>query len=449
MKEKNVQNLTLFALTWPILIEIMLHMLMGNADTLMLSQYSDESVAAVGVANQVLSVVIVMFGFVAQGAAVLIAQNLGAKNIKSAAQISVMSISVNLWFSLFLSGVLTIGARQILQLMSLPSEIMGEAMTYMQIVGGLIFVQALIMTTGAILRSYGYTKDTMMVTIGMNILNVVGNYLVIFGPFGFPILGVAGVAYSTAISRFLGFAVLLYLLMKRTDGILKMKHFFRYQKEHLKALLKIGIPSAGEQLSYNASQMVLTFFVAQLGTVALTTKVYTQNIMMFIFLFAMAIGQGTQILIGHMIGAGKIKDAYKRGMKSLQLSTIVSLTMAGIVYIFAKPLLGIFTTDASIIQNGAFLLLLTVVLEPGRAINMVMISSLRAAGDVKFPVYIGIIVMWGIGVTTAWFFTVFLGWGLIGIWIAFIADEWIRGMFMLRRWKKQGLVSMNFVRARS
>src|SRR5690625_210325 len=449
MKENKVQNLTLFALTWPILIEIMLHMLMGNADTLMLSQYSDESVAAVGVSNQVLSVVIVMFGFVAQGAAVLIAQNLGAKNDKSAAQISVMSISVNLWFSLFLSVILVIGAKQILQLMDLPVEIMGEAMTYMQIVGVLIFIQALIMTTGAILRSYGHTKDTMMVTIGMNILNVIGNYFVIFGPFGFPVLGVAGVAYSTAISRFLGFAVLLYLLIKRTDGILKMKHFFHYQKEHLKALLKIGIPSAGEQLSYNASQMVLTFFVAQLGTVALTTKVYTQNIMMFIFLFAMAIGQGTQILIGHMIGAGKIKDAYKRGMKSLQLSIIVSLSMAGIVYIFAKPLLGIFTTDASIIQNGAFLLLLTVVLEPGRAINMVMISSLRAAGDVKFPVYIGIEIVWGIGVSTGWVFTGFLGWGLIGIWIAFIADEWIRGMFMLRRWKKQGWVSMNFVRARS
>src|SRR5690625_6214158 len=109
-----------------------------------------------------------------------------------------------------------------------------------------------------------------------------------------------------------------------------------------------------------------------------------------------------------MIGAGKIKDAYKRGMKSLQLSIIVSLGMASIVYIFAKPLLGIFTEDASIIENGAFLLLLTVMLEPGRAINMVMISSLRAAGDVKFSVYIGIVVMCVIGVTTAWFFTFFL-----------------------------------------
>ena len=445
MNENKVTNLTLFALTWPILIEIMLHMLMGNADTLMLSQYSDQAVAAVGVANQILSVVIVMFGFVAQGAAVLIAQNIGAGKHKSAAEISVLSISVNLWFSLLLSIGLVTGARKILEVMSLPSEIMGEATTYMQIVGGLIFVQALIMTTGAILRSYGHTKDTMMVTIGMNILNVIGNYFAIFGPFGFPVLGVAGVAYSTAISRFLGFIVLVFLLIKRSEGELDFKNFFRYQKDHLMALLKIGVPSAGEQLSYNGSQMVITYLVAQLGTAAITTKVYTQNIMMFIFLFAMAIGQGTQILIGHMIGAGQVKDAYQRGIKSLQLSIFVSLTMASIVYIFAKPLLGIFTDNPSIIEIGALLLLLTVVLEPGRAFNMVMISSLRAAGDVKFPVYIGIVVMWGVGVTLAWFLAIYLGLGLIGIWIAFIADEWIRGMFMLRRWKKQHWVSMHFV----
>ncbi|SET51299.1 putative efflux protein, MATE family [Oceanobacillus limi] len=445
MSENKTKNLTLFALTWPIFIEILLHMLMGNADTLMLSQYSDNAVAAVGVSNQILSVVIVMFGFVAQGAAILIAQNLGAKNNQIAGKIAVMSISLNLLFSLALSAALFIWARQVLNVMDLPTELMGEAASYMQIVGGLIFVQALIMTTGAILRSYGHTKDTMMVTIGMNILNVIGNFFVIFGPFGFPVLGVIGVAYSTAISRFIGFLVLVLLLIKRSEGQLDYMSFFRYQKRHVKSLLKIGVPSAGEQLSYNSSQMVITYFIAQLGTIAITTKVYTQNIMMFIFLFSIAIGQGTQILIGHMIGARKIEDAYERAIKSLRISIIISLIMASIVYLIAKPLLGIFTDNVTILEQGAFLLLMTVALEPGRAFNLVMISSLRAAGDVKFPVYIGIIVMWGIGVTTAWFFAIYLGLGLVGIWISFIADEWIRGTLMLRRWKKRYWVDMNFI----
>ncbi|GAQ17105.1 Na(+)/drug antiporter [Oceanobacillus picturae] len=445
MKENKTKHLTLFALTWPIFVEILLHMLMGNADTLMLSQYSDKAVAAVGVSNQILSVVIVMFGFVAQGAAILIAQNLGANRSKQAGEISVLSISLNLWFSLLLSVALFFGAKGVLRIMDLPNEIMGEATAYMQIVGGLIFVQALIMTTGAILRSYGHTKDTMMVTIGMNILNVIGNYFVIFGPFGFPVFGVAGVAYSTAISRFIGFVVLLLLLIKRTQGELDFSRFLRYPRQHVKGLLQIGIPSAGEQLSYNASQMVITYFVAQLGTVAITTKVYAQNIMMFIFLFSIAIGQGTQILIGHMIGAGKIEDAYERAIKSLRISIFISLGTAGLVYILHDQLLGIFTDNPTILETGAFLLLMTVILEPGRAFNLVMISSLRAAGDVKFPVYIGIASMWGISVTFAWFFGIFLGLGLIGIWIAFIADEWLRGVFMLRRWRKRHWVSMSFV----
>lgn len=444
-KQKAVGTLTLFSLTWPILIEILLHMLMGNIDTLMLSQYSDDSVAAVGVSNQILSIVIVMFGIVAQGAAVLISQNIGAKLEHKAAEISVMSISINLWFSLLLSGILALCAVPVLRLMNLPLEIMDDARLYMQLVGGFIFVQALIMTTGAIIRSYGYTKDAMIVTILMNIVNIVGNYIAIFGPFGIPITGVLGVGYSTVLSRLIGFIVLFALLLKRIGPQLNFRNFFKYPKQQLRDLLEIGIPSAGEQLSYNGSQMVLTYFMAQMGTIALTTNVYTKNIMTFIFLFSMAIAQGSQILIGRMIGAGEIDQAYKRGIKSLRISVIISFSMALIIYMFSKPLLGIFTSQEAIIQTGSILLLMTIILEPGRSFNMVMISTLRAAGDVKFPVYIGIIVMWGVGVTTAWFFAVYLNLGLIGIWISLIADEWIRGMFMLRRWKQRQWATMSYV----
>ncbi|WP_199794655.1 MATE family efflux transporter [Lentibacillus sp. Marseille-P4043] len=443
---QNKKKLTLLALTWPIFIETLLHMLMGNADTLMLSQYSDHSVAAVGVANQTISVVIVMFGFVAAGAAILVAQNLGAKQEKTAGAIAVTSISLNLWFSLLLSLGLLFFSKSILNLMNLPNELMGEATIYMNIVGGFIFVQALIMTVAAILRSYGFTKDTMYVTIGMNILNVIGNYFVIFGPFGFPILGVEGVALATTFSRFLGFLTLLVLLIKRSKGELPILSFIKYQKDHVKSLLAIGIPSAGEQLSYNVSQMAITYFVAQMGTTAITTKVYTQNTIMFIFLFSIAISQGTQILIGHMVGDNQLNKAYKRCLNSLKLAIIISVSAAIVVCFSSDLLLGIFTDNRSIIEKGAILLLLTIILEPGRASNLVVINSLRASGDVKFPVFIGIISMWGISVTFAWYFGLYLGLGLVGIWIAFIADEWLRGFLMLKRWKSKKWTKKAFVK---
>ncbi|GAE93609.1 multi antimicrobial extrusion protein [Gracilibacillus boraciitolerans JCM 21714] len=450
MKQTDTKKLSLFALTWPIFIEILLHMLMGgNADTLMLSQYSDHSVAAVGVSNQVLSVVIVMFGFVAAGgASILVAQNLGAEQPKTAGKIAVTSISLNLWFSLALSIILFVFSDFILRLMDLPEELMDEASTYMNIVGGFMFIQALIMTVAAILRSYGYTKDTMYVTIGMNILNVIGNYFVIFGPYGFPVLGVEGVAYVTMFSRFIGFIILLFILVWRSNRQLPFSAFFRYEKKHVKSLMQIGIPSAGEQLSYNTSQMAITYFIAQMGTIALTTKVYVQNLMMFILLFSIAIGQGTQILIGHMIGgAGDMDKAYHRCVKSLKIAILISTIMAILFYSFSPTLLGIFTNDTTIIEKGMLLLLVTIILEPGRAFNLVVINSLRAAGDVKFPVVIGIASMWGgISVIFAWFFGIFLGLGLIGVWIAFIADEWLRGILMLRRWRSKIWMQKAFVK---
>ncbi|GAA0314509.1 MATE family efflux transporter [Bacillus carboniphilus] len=444
----NLRNMSLFALTWPIFIEIFLHMLMGNADTLMLSQYSDNSVAAVGVANQIVSLLIVMFGFVATGTAILVAQYLGADRDLDAGGVSVVSLFANLVFGAVLSLAILVFTTPILKMMDLPPELMDEASSYLKIVGGFGFVQALIMTAGAILRSHGFTRDAMYITIGMNILNVIGNYFFIFGPFGFPVLGVDGVAISTTVSRLIGFVVIIIVLVKRAPDALPFRKLTEPLR-HLKDLLKIGIPSAGEHLSYNGSQMLITYFITMLGTEALTTRVYATNIMMFIFLFAVAISQGTQIMIGHMIGAGKINEAYHRCLKSLKIAIVISLGMAVLGYLFSEPLLGIFTDNPTIIAVGSTLIMLTIILEPGRSFNLVVINSLRAAGDVKFPVYMGILSMWGVSVTLAYFLGITLGLGLVGVWIAFCADEWLRGIIMLFRWRSKVWVDKTFVRSAS
>src|SRR5690606_19032563 len=123
----------LFALTWPIFIEMMLYILMGNADTIMLSQYSDNAVAAVGVANQILSTAIIMFGFVASGTSVLVAQHLGARQEKQASEVSAVSLGVNLIFGMLISGILFFFAPQFMTWMKLPDELMGDALIYMRI----------------------------------------------------------------------------------------------------------------------------------------------------------------------------------------------------------------------------------------------------------------------------------------------------------------------------
>ncbi len=437
--------MTLFALTWPIFIEIMLHMLMGNADTLMLSQYSDNSVAAVGVANQILFLLIVMFGFIATGTTILVAQYMGGNNYKAAKEISSVSLSANTLFSILISVVIVLASEDILQLMNLPQELMADAKFYLQVVGGFSFIQALIMTAGAILKSYGYTKDSMYLTIGMNLINIIGNYLFIFGPFGIPVLGVQGVAISTVVSRFIGLIAILYILKQRVHFTLNLKDMFKLPAQYIKKLLYIGIPTAGEQLSYNSSQMVITFFITMIGTEALTTKVYAQNLMMFIFLFSSAVSQGTQILVGYMVGAKEYETAYKRCFKSLHYGIVISTLMAIIFTFFSDQLLGIFTSNERILEVGGTLILLTILLEPGRAFNMIIIGSLRAAGDIRFPTYIGILSMWGVSVPIAYVLGIHYDLGLVGVWIAFIADEWVRGIIMYYRWKSKAWQGKRFI----
>ncbi|UOR11008.1 MATE family efflux transporter [Halobacillus amylolyticus] len=438
-------ELSLFALTWPIFVEVLLHMLMGNADTLMLSQYSDAAVAAVGVANQVLVVIIVMFGFVATGTGIIVAQYLGANSSKSASEVVVTALSVNFLFGLALSLVLFLFGKPILLVMNLPEELIEQALNYLKIVGGFSFVQALIMTVAASLRSYSFTKDAMYVTMGMNALNVIGNYLFIFGPFGFPVLGVTGVAIATSVSRSIGLVVLLVLIVRRIDEKLPLSMLFTFPRHHIRSLLKIGIPSAGEHLAYNMSQMMIMYFIAMMGTEAITTKVYTQNLMIFIFLFSIASGQGTQILIGRYIGAKRVDDAYTRCLTSLKMAMVISVSAAIAFSILSDRLFSIFTTDPDIITLGGTLLAMTIILEPGRAFNLVVINSLRATGDVKFPVYMGIISMWGISVPLAYVAGIVFDWGLVGVWLAFIVDEWLRSVIMLIRWRSRVWERMAFV----
>lgn len=446
MSEIPKKKLSLFHLTWPIFIEFLLYILMGSADTIMLSQYSDNSVAAVGISNQIQNFIILMFGVVVTGTTILVAQNLGANDKKTAFEIGRTSISLNIVVGLVLSLVLFLTAPYALKLMRTPPELMSEAKTYMQIISGFLFIQALIMTVSGIIRSHGYTKQTMISTLAMNIINVIGNYLFIFGPFGIPVLGVTGVAISTVLSRSIGLIILFIFLIKIVKQPISFRHLFYFPKKHVKQLIKIGVPSAGEGLFYNTQQLTITAFIALLGTMFITTRVYVFNLMFLILLFSLAIGQGTQIIVGHHIGAGENEKAYKQVIHSLKIGMFFSLVIATSFYFLAKPLLSIFTDNAEIISLGTSLLLITIILEPGRALNLVINNSLRAAGDVKFPVYMGALFMWGVSVPTAYILGIHFGFGLYGIWIGYILDEWIRGLAMLWRWRSRAWEKMTLVK---
>jgi putative MATE family efflux protein len=425
----------LFTLTWPILIELALHMLMGNVDTFMLSQYDDRAVAAVGVSNQIANMMNLLFSIVATGTTILISRRIGAQQKGAVTQLAASSLTMNMLFGILLSGMLLAFGDSALRLMGLEDELMPYAWTYLSITGGFIFLQALILTASAVIKSHGFTKNVMFVTVTMNIVNMIGNYIAIKGPLGLPVTGVTGVAVSTVVSRSIGLALMLFLLLRILEQRFALMDFIRIRITHVRELLGIGIPSAGEQLSYNLSQLVITSFIATIGVTAMVTRVYTLNIIFLITIVTIAISQGTQIIIARMIGAMQFDSAYRRGIHSLGIGVLICVALAGAYNILGTYILDLFTDNEEVIALGRKLLLLAFLLEPGRALNLIVISSLRAAGDVRYPVYIGMLFVWLIAVPCAYLFGIHWEMGLIGIFSAFVMDEWLRGLMMLHRWR--------------
>lgn len=145
----------------------------------------------------------------------------------------------------------------------------------------------------------------MFISLGMNIIHIAGNYVLIFGKFGFPELGVQGAAISSAVSRLIALIVFFWLLYRVMEYRVKLQYYFTLSKEYIGKILKIGIPSAFEQVMYQACQIVFLYYATYLGTESLAARQYATNISMFTYLFAIAIGMGTAIIIGRLVGGGE------------------------------------------------------------------------------------------------------------------------------------------------
>ncbi|MEG2856012.1 MATE family efflux transporter [Bacteroides sp.] len=445
IKQESVKR-RLAKLAAPIFIETLLIMMLGAVDTLMLSRHSDNSVAAVGVVNQIIMLTFLVFEVINLGTSVLCSQYLGARMQKKVVQVVGVSLLVNMLIGGLISLLLYLLNTTILGWMGLGPELMTDGADYMRIVGSFAFFQAISLTLSAALRSANKAIYPMLVTVVVNVINIIGNYSLIFGKFGFPELGVEGAAISTAVSRGVAMVLLFIILFRKYIPRFPLAYFRPFPWGELKNLMRIGLPSAGEQLSYSSSQVVLTFFINMLGVEALATRTYCVNIIMFVYLFSIAMAQGGAICIGHLIGENKPHAAFLLGKYVMKKSVMITVLLSCLLAVFGRTILGALTQNPEIIHMGMIILMIDVVLEIGRPINIFATNALRAAGDVNYPFYVGLIVMWSVAVGGGYLFGIHWGWGICGMWVAFLLDENIRGFIFVRRWYGMKWIRKSFVR---
>lgn len=437
----------LFRLTGPIFIETLLILTLGVVDTFMLSQYSDNSVAAVGVVNQLLNMVFLLFNITTTGTAVMCALYFGAKDNKKFIQIVGTSLLFNAGVGLLISLLITVFGEDLLIMMDIRPDFMPDASVYMRIVGGFGFFQAITFTISTVLRAANKPNYSMQVVFLINILNVIGNYTLIFGHFGFPAMGVEGAAISTSVCRGIAMVLLFFVLFKRLIHHIPLSYFRPFPIDKLKSVLKIGLPSAGEQISYDASQVVIVYFINMLGNEVLAARVYVMNIVIIGYIFSLSIAQATSICTGNLIGAHKKQAAYLLSWYAWRRSLVVTFVASTSVFLLGHHLLEKFTANEQIIAIAMSALFVDILLEHGRATVLMFLFCLRSAGDVVVPVLIELFCMWFFAVFCGYMFGVVFGFGLAGMWFAFALDECSRGVVLSFRWRTQKWKRRSLIRS--
>lgn len=436
MTGNNIKNFSIVKLSWPIFIQRLLSMCLGYVDTAMVSNYSELAVGAIGNASQIINFLTLAFSIIATATGVIVSQYLGANKTEKMDQIYTLSVFFNLVLSGLISIIVTVFSTALLNFMKLPAVMMGDAEAYMRIVGLFLFTNGVMQVFTQIFNCNGRTEIGMLIFFFINVVNILGNYLFLFGPLENLGFGVKGVAISTSISNGVGLVISVIAFIFIIKGRISLKYFRPFPKAMLFKLIKLGIPTAGENISYNISQICITIFVNLLGPLAITTKIYCNILCNFSIVYSSSVAGAASIITGHAVGRGDYDYAYKRVMKTLFWAMLISMAIAGCNLLLSPFTFRLFTDNQDVIKLGFNIMLIGLFLEFGRTSNLVIIQSMRAAGDVVFPTVLGIFSMWGISVVFSWIFTRFFNFGLPGVWIAMAMDEIFRGIVVFIRWQR-------------
>lgn len=430
--KKNTSHI--LGLSWPIFVELLLQMLVGNADQIMVGWRDPAGVGAIGNANQVTNLVLLVFSVVCTASMILISQYIGARDTEKVNQTYAVALTANLVFGLAVSLILFFGCGQIFRWMGVHADIFGRACGYLRIIGvGMVF-QAVYLTFTAFFRSSQMMEETMIVSVLMNCMNIVGNVLLIngFGPV--PALGVLGAALSSDLSRAAGVLIIAVLFRRRFGPVLRLSSLRSFPAEQFRRLLAIGLPTGGRVpvLSFlpNLYSDHLQPFCAVCGKHPGVRKPLRQyNLFVRLCPFSGRTGgggpaDGRRQHPGHPEQREKGPAGVGGGLAD-RVGGFVHFCKAGLFPLHKRS--GRPGPGTDRYASGD---------PPGSGAGgehgaVPCASGLRRHPLPHCPVCHFCL---GIGVGGSWLFGVTLGMGLAGLWLAMALDECIRAVLFLCRW---------------
>ena len=427
-------NKALMALILPLIIEQFLAVLVGMADSIMIASVGEAAVSGVSLVDQVMLLIINLFGALATGGAVVAGQYLGRKNPEEADKAANQLI----WFVTILAvgvmGLVYLGKNMILQGVfgQIEPDVMEYANTYLLIVTASVPFIALYNGGAAIFRTMGNSKITMTVSLIMNAINVVGNAILIYGFH----CGVEGVAIPTLVSRMTA-AILITVLLLNEKQVLHLQKTLRYrpEKETIKKILKIGIPNGLENSMFQLGKVLVLSLVSTFGTYAIAANAVCNVLASFQILPGMALSLAVTTVISRCVGAKDYEQVSYYTKKLLAISYI-SMFVTTIVICVALPfIMDVYNLSPETAKVAEEIMIF-------HSVSCVLIwtpaftlpSTLRATGDAKTCMLISIPCMWIFRIGFSYILGKYFGIGVFGVWVAMVIDWGVRVIFFVLRY---------------
>ncbi len=431
----------------PVFIELLLGTLFGMIDMMMLGNYGSPAIqaagiASVGITNQVVFIGLSLVQSLNTGATAMVARYLGAKRtdrIESVVKHIIIMTQIFLVIPLLLLGLgFTV---PIMKLLGAHADTIAVGSSYFRVIMvGFIF-QAFNFSIVASLRGAGDTKTPMKINITANGLNVIGNAVLIYGLFGAPELGAVGAAVSTALSHVFTTILLVRYIFKPESTIhINLKNKFKFDKDVIYNLTKIGLPASLEQIAMRVGILIFTRIIASLGTVAYATHQIAINILSLSFTPGQSFGISASTLSGRSLGAEDPDLAEEYIKECSKIGALISFVMAVGFFFLGAQIAGLYTSNQAVIQEAASVLKLIAFIQPFQSSQLIIAGGLRGAGDTVWTLvstFIGILL---IRVILAYVFVIVLEVGLIGAWLAIFIDQFMRWIminirFRTDKWK--------------
>ncbi|MEW9123275.1 MAG: MATE family efflux transporter [Thermotaleaceae bacterium] len=429
-------------IAWPVLAEMLLGSLFSMIDMMMLGRMADAAVAAasvsaVGITNQPLLIGLALAQSLSVGGTAMVARYIGGKQLDRVENTVKHVICLNLFlFAIPLSILGILYTDPIMSFMGAYPETLAVGRLYFKIIMiGFIF-QTLNFSLAACLRGAGDTRLPMKINLAVNFLNVIGNAFLIYGLLGFPRLGIIGASISTAASHVLAFIILFGYILKGKSVVTLSLQPFKFNKDILYNLARIGIPASLEQICLRMGILLFVKIVATLGTIIFAAHQICLSVLSLSFNPGQAFGIAASALVGQSLGAGKPIKAQEYAQETRKIGSVISSFIALIFFLFGPQIVGLYTRDPQIISSASMALKVIALVQPFQSSQLILAGGLRGAGDTMWPLVSTFIGILGVRVVLSYLFVVVLGFGLVGAWMAVFVDQFVRWALVYYRFQK-------------